>query len=123
MQPAPSSGAARPLKLATYTQRYAYIKNSGGTLAAAASPIWMPATETQCQTATGSGVNTPVCDSGAPQMVTTYEYGAISTAESLLVKGIAVTADSQTLRTCYSYDNQGRKISETKPNANSVSCP
>lgn len=123
MQPASTSGEARPLKLSTYAQRYAYIKNSGGTFVAAASPIWMPATDTQCQTATGGGVNTPVCDSVALQVVTTYEYGATGTGESLLVKGVAITSGSDTLRTCYSYDNQGRKVSETKPNANLTSCP
>jgi YD repeat-containing protein len=121
MQPAPTSGAARPLKLTTWTQRYAYIKNSGGTLVAAAAPVWVKDTETQCQTAAGSSMTT--CDSGAQQTVTTYQYGATSTVESLLVKGIAVSSGGTTLRTCYGYDGYSRRISETKPNAGLGSCP
>lgn len=121
MKPAPTSGAARPLTVYTYVQKYAYIKNSGGSLVAASSPVWLPATMTECQAAAGS--STPVCDSGAPQRLTTYQYGANGTANNLLVHGIAVSADGVTLRTCYGYDALGRRISETKPNANLSTCP
>jgi YD repeat-containing protein len=106
----------------TYTQRYAYIKNSGGTLVAAASPIWVKSTETECQTVTGSSP-AAVCDGAAPQKTTTYEYGATGTGQSLLVKGMVVTADSTSLRTCYGYDQWGNKISETTPRAGLASCP
>ena len=41
----------------------------------------------------------------------------------LLVRGVAVTADGQTRRTCYGYDALGRRISETKPNAGLGACP
>lgn len=121
MKPAPTVGAARPLVIKTYTQKYAYVKDSGGSLVPAATPVWVPATDTQCQTVAGS--NAPTCDPSGPQMVTTYEYGANGTADNLLVRGVAVTADSQTLRTCYGYDASGRKISETKPAANLSTCP
>jgi YD repeat-containing protein len=120
MQPAPVAGGARPLKLRTYVQKYAYILN-GGSLIAAGTPVWVPATETVCQTVAGS--STPICDGGALQTVTTYEYGADGTAHNLLLRGVAVTADGQTLRTCYSYDVNGRRISETKPAANLGVCP
>lgn len=121
MQPAPSAGAARPLKLMTYAQRYAWIKNSGGTLVQAAIPAWLIATETQCQTVAGS--STPTCDAGATQTLTTYEYGTTGTGQSLLLKGKAVTSAGVTLRTCFSYDSLARKISETQPNANLGVCP
>lgn len=121
MKPAPTTGAARPLILKTYAQKYAYVKDSGGSLVPAATPVWVPATETQCQTVAGS--SSPTCDGAAPQMVTTYEYGADGTADNLLVRGVAVTADGQTLRTCYGYDTSGRKMSETKPAANLSTCP
>jgi hypothetical protein len=120
MKPAPVAGGARPLTVRTYAQKYAYIL-SGGSLVAAATPVWMPANETECQTAAGS--STPVCDGSAPQKVMTYEYGANGTADNLLIRGVAVSADGQTLRTCYSYDTRGRKISETKPQANLSVCP
>jgi YD repeat-containing protein len=123
MGPPPAPGGARPLKVRTYAQRYANVKGSNGALVAAATPIWVLSTETQCQT-TADNPNSPVCDdtAPAPKAVTSYEYGAAGGAESLLVKGVAVTADGQTLRTCYSYDNWGRKISETSANASLASC-
>jgi hypothetical protein len=121
MEPAPSAGSARPLTVRTYVQKYAYVKNAGGALVPETTSIWMPATETICQTAAGS--STPVCDSGAQQATTAYEYGADGTADNLLLRGVAVTAGGITLRTCYGYDSLGRKISETQPAANLATCP
>jgi hypothetical protein len=121
MKPAPSAGAPRPLKIFTYVQKYAYVKNSGGSLVQAATPIWMLNTETQCQTVAGS--STPTCDSGGPQVVKTYEYGANGTADNLLVRGVAVAAAGVTRRTCFGYDIWSRKVSETKPNALLGVCP
>lgn len=120
MQPAPSVGAARPLKLFTWVQKYAYIKNSGGTLVQAAAPIWMPDTETLCQTVAGSSVAT--CDPAAPITVTSYQYGADPSANNLLVRGKVVTADGVSLRSCYGYDGRGNKIFETSPRAGLMIC-
>ncbi|MBX3564031.1 MAG: hypothetical protein KF730_05575 [Sphingomonas sp.] len=117
MQPAPSSGAARPLKLVTYVQKSAYIKNSGGTLVSTGLPIWLPDTETLCQTYAGS--STATCDTGAPITVTSYEYGANGTADNLLLRGKVVTSGGVSLRTCYGYDARGRKIWETSPRGTS----
>lgn len=122
MKPAPIVGGARPLTVYTYVQKYAYVKNSGGTLVAASTPVWLPATMTVCQTVAGSSPS-PVCDSAALQTVTAYEYGANGTANNLLLRGMAVSADGVTLRTCFSYDALGRRISETKPNADLGTCP
>ena len=121
MGPPPASGTARPLKLYTYVQKYAYVLNSASALVPASTPVWVRATMTECQTAAGS--STPACDSAAPQRVTTYLYGADGTADNLLVHGIAVTADGQTLRTCYGYDTLARRISETRPRAGLTVCP
>lgn len=124
MQPAPTTGAARPLKLYDYLQKFAYIKNSAGTLVASSTPIWVSNTETVCQTVAGS--STAACDAGAPITVTTYEYGANGTADNLLVRGKVVTTNTPsgapTLRTCYGYDAQSNKIWETSPRAGLVSC-
>lgn len=121
MGPAPVAGAARPLKLTTWTQRYAWIRNASNALVQATTPIWVVSSETKCQTAAGS--STATCDSAAVQTVTTYEYGATGTGESLLVKGVTVASGGTTLRTCYQYDSYARKIGETKPNANLGVCP
>jgi hypothetical protein len=114
MQPAPSTNAARPLKLYAYVQKYSYVKNSGGTLVASATPIWLPDTETACQTVTGSSP-AAACDTGAPITVTSYEYGANGVADNLLLRGKVITSGGVSLRTCYGYDALGRKIWETSP--------
>ncbi|MEQ7874295.1 hypothetical protein ABDK56_09870 [Sphingomonas sp. ASV193] len=113
MDPAPSPGAARPLKVTTWVSRYPYFRNASGTLVAGPTPIWVVTTQTQCQTVAGS--NTPSCDAGAPQRVTSYEYGANGTGSNLTVKGIVVTASGTSQRICYGYDGLGNKIWETKP--------
>ena len=121
MAPAPTPNGARPLKLYTYVQKYSYIKNSSGSLVSSGAPIWMPATETDCQTAVGSSAL--ACDTTAPQVLTTYQYGADGTADNLLLKGKVVTSGGVSLRTCYGYDQYSNKISETKPLAGLATCP
>lgn len=122
MQPAPVAGGARPLKLYAYAQRYAWVKDAGGVLMQAASPVWVPIGVTVCQTLAGTSP-AAVCDTTAQQLTTTFEYGATGTAEALLIKGEAVTSAGVTLRTCFGYDNAGRRISQTSPNANLATCP
>lgn len=105
-----------------YVQLYAWISNGSGGYVQAAEPIWLlSATKTCRTTATVSGA----CTGGsADEVVTAYEYqaGNATTPSNLLLKGVAVTADGQTLRTCYRYDERGRKISETKPAAGLTVC-
>lgn len=120
MQPAPSTGAPRPLKVYTYVQKYAWVRNAGGGLTTAASAIWVPQTETVCQTI--SGGTTPVCDGAATQTVTTYEYGPDGTANNLRVRGTVVSSGGTSLRTCYGYDWRGNKISQTSPRAGLSVC-
>lgn len=121
MGPAPVAGAARPLKLTTWTQRYAWVRNSGGALVQAATPVWLKSSETVCQTVAGSSSAT--CDPTASQTVVSYEYGASGTAESLLLKGTVASSGGTNLRTCYRYDALARKISETAPKAGLGVCP
>lgn len=118
--PAPISGAGRPLKLYTYVQKSAYILNSSGSLVSSGTPIWLPDTETTCQTFAGS--NALTCDSGAPKLTTTYIYGADGTADNLLPRGVIISDGTTNRVTCYTYDKYSHKISETLPNANLASC-
>jgi hypothetical protein len=120
MGPAPTVGSARPLKLNSYVQKYAYILSSGGSLTQASSPIWLPATETQCQTTAGSSAAT--CDPAAPIRTTTYEYGADGTANNLFLRAKVESADGVSLRTCYGYDWKGKRIWETSPRAGLSVC-
>lgn len=108
-----------------YTQRYAWVKTAGGGYTTAGDPIWVKTRERTCKTSatiTTNGVAS--CQGGASdEVVTDYEYGPNSGPNNLLLRGVAVTADGQTLRTCYGYDANGRKVSETKPAAGLGVCP
>lgn len=116
-----ASDMVRPLKLYDYVQKYASIKDSSGALVMAATPVWLPNSETECQTV--AGTSTAACDTTAPIKVTTYEYGANGTADNLLLRGKVVTANGLSLRTCYGYDAQSNKIWETGPRGTtSASC-
>lgn len=110
--PADSNGI-RAVKRFTYVQRSAWIKNSSGTYSTAAMPVWLLSEERTCRTTATVG---NACGGGtADEVVTGYEYGANSGPNNLLLRGKVVTADGVSLRTCYAYDGQGNKISETSP--------
>jgi hypothetical protein len=106
----------------TYIQRYAWYLNSSGAMTRETRPVWLLATESYCRS-TAPASPGPGCTVAADEVVTTYEYGADSGPNNLIVRGKAVSADGQTLRTCYGHDKQGNKIWETSPNANLGSCP
>lgn len=114
--PADANGL-QAVKRYAYVQRYAWISDGASGYVQSAFPVWLLASEKTCRaTATVSGA----CAGGASDEVTTiYEYGPDSGPNNLLLRGVAVTADTggtmATLRTCYAYDPLGRKISETKP--------
>jgi hypothetical protein len=111
----------RPQKRYEYSQRYAWLKNSSGGYSQAATSIWVRTKEEYCVSTAASGGN---CAGGAAdEVVTTYDYGPNSGPNNLLPRGVVVTANGQSLRTCFGYDRMGRKISETRPAANLTSCP
>jgi YD repeat-containing protein len=119
----PAVGGIRPETRYTYAQKYAWLKNSGSGYSQAADPIWVRTSQYSCiSSAMDSNGN---CAAGANDKVTTtyeYEQGSSSKGSNLLRLGSAITADGQTLRTCMTYDAQGRPISETQPNANLATC-
>jgi YD repeat-containing protein len=121
-QSGPAVGGVSPRKKYSYAQRYAWIKNAGGGYSQAASPVWVLTEERTCRTST-LNLSTGACSAGTSDRVTTVcDYGPDSGPNNLWLRGVAVTANSQTLRTCYGYDEYGRRISETAPNANPPSC-
>lgn len=87
----------------------------------AGGAVWLRSEERFCRsTAT---VN-DVCSGGSSdEVVTTYDYGPDSGPNNLLLRGIVVTSGGQSIRTCYTYDAKGNKISETKPLGTGGSCP
>lgn len=119
--PAAANGV-RHSKRYSYVQRHAWIRSAGGGYVQAATPIWLLNDERHCRNSAPSGSG---CAAPSDLVVTSYEYenGNASTPSNLLLKGVAVTADGQTLRTCYGYDQWGQRISETRPLAGLGACP
>lgn len=118
----PAIGGVSPVVRHAYSQRYAWIKNAGGSFVHGPSPIWVRTETRTCRTtATASGS----CAGGpSDEVVTSYDYGPDSGAagNALFLRGKLVTADGQSLRTCYGYDEQGNKIWETSPRAGLAAC-
>ncbi|WP_230781777.1 hypothetical protein [Sphingomonas sp. Leaf37] len=120
--PADSNGI-RPVKWRHYVQRSAWLSNGGGGFYAA-PPVWVMDYEGTCRT-TATNLSDGNCGGGAAdRTVTTYDYGPDngSAGNNLLVRGVTVTADGQSRRTCYGYDGQGRRIWETSPRAGLGAC-
>jgi len=117
----PAVNGVRPQKRYTYAQRYAWIKTSGGAYAQAATPVWVLNQESICRSGAASGAG---CANGSSdEVVTSYDYGPDTGPNNLLLRGIVVDSGGLSLRTCYGYDAQGNRISETKPSAGPTSCP
>ena len=104
----------------TYAQRYAWFRNNSGTVVRAPSPIWVLTGQNTCRTSAWTGT---ACAAGANDEIrTVFDYGPASGINNLLLRGVAVTASGETLRTCYTYDKLARKIAETAPGANLGQC-
>lgn len=118
----PDANGIRPVKRYVWTQRSAWVRAAGGGFQPL-DPVWLLAEERTCRT-TATNVSSGVCAGGAgDEVVTRYEYGPDSGPNNLLLRGTSVTADGTTLRTCYSYDLVGNRISETSPRAGLGVCP
>ncbi|WP_447726008.1 hypothetical protein [Sphingomonas koreensis] len=118
----PAVGGVQPVKRYAYAQHYAWLKASGGGYAQAASPVWLLSEERTCRTSATVG---NACAGGtSDEVVVSYQYetGSATTPSNLLLKGKAVTADGQTLRTCFGYDGDGNKLWETEPRAGLTTC-
>jgi RHS repeat-associated protein len=125
--PAPSASAPRPQTRHEYAQRYAWIANGSGGWTQAAAPVWVRTATSLCRTGAATGNPASPCATAGDEVRTTYDYGPDSGPNNLLLRGQAVSATdggvTTTLRTCYTYDAHGNRLSETRPNANLGSCP
>ncbi|WP_338304037.1 hypothetical protein [Erythrobacter sp. Dej080120_24] len=118
----PMVGGIAPATKYYYVQREAWLRSGSG-FAKTGSPIWLLSEERSCRTS-ALNLSNGTCSAGANDLVrTVYDYGPDSGPNNLWLRGVAVTSEGQTLRTCYSYDAFGRRISETQPKANLTSCP
>jgi hypothetical protein len=119
----PAVNGVRPQTRYAYVQRQAWVKTSGGGYAQTGENVWLLASKSLCKTSAWTGT---ACAAGASdEVTTTYDYGPDSGPNNLLLRG--VVDDTGTgrlnLRTCYAYDVQGNKISETKPLGTGATCP
>jgi YD repeat-containing protein len=104
----------------SYEQRFASYVRDDGVLGQASTPIWLLRKTSICRTSNWTG---SVCAAGAAdETLTEYEYGPATGANNLLLRGVVVTADGLSRRTCYGYDRFGNRISETQPKAGLAIC-
>lgn len=120
--PAATSGAPRPETRHEYAQRYAWVSNGAGGYVQAATPVWVRTASSTCRTSAATGNPSAPCATSGDEVRTSYDYGPDSGPNNLALRGQAVTADGQTLRTCFTYDAQGRRIAETSPGAQLAQC-
>lgn len=111
---APAVDGVRPQTRYFYEQRYAYLRTAGGGYAQATSPVWLLVRKSICKAGSASGTG---CAIAGDEVVTTYEYGPTSGPNNLQMRGMVEDAGGLALRTCYGYDAQGNRISETRPRA------
>ncbi|HYJ81589.1 MAG TPA: hypothetical protein VEW26_01935, partial [Allosphingosinicella sp.] len=104
-------------------KRYGYIQRTASLAdPTAASPVWLLDHISTCRTTRPATVG-PGCSVATDEVVTSFDYGPGTGPNNLLPIGQSVSADNETMRTCYAYDGLGRKISETSPGALLAACP
>jgi YD repeat-containing protein len=118
----PAVAGVSPSTKYYYAQRYPWLKNGAGYMAGS-SPIWVLIEERTCRTS-GLDLATGACSAGSADMVQKlYDYGPDSGPNNLWLRGVAFVSNGETLRTCYGYDQVGRRISATGPRAALATCP
>lgn len=110
----------RPQTRYTYVQRQAWLQSSAGGYAPTGQNIWLLASKSLCKTGMASGAG---CAMAGDEVRTTYDYGPDSGPNNLLLRGTIEDAAGAALRTCYGYDWQGNKVSQTTPRAGLAVCP
>jgi YD repeat-containing protein len=118
--PADANGV-RPQMRYSYVQRYAWILNSTGSYVHASAPIWVLDSESSCRASAATGNSSSPC-AGNDEVKTSYDYGPDSGPNNLFLRGVVVTADGVSRRTCYTNDPQGNRISQTAPRAGLAVC-
>lgn len=105
-----SGSAVRPETRFSYTSLYAYYKNSGGSIVAAATPITF-------HTGTSACATTSSCAAGSDETITTVGYGSNGVANNRLPISTSSGAGdgSLTATTGFTYDNVGNMLTIDGP--------
>jgi hypothetical protein len=111
----PAVNGVRPQTRYKYELKYAYVRDANNALVAEPTGVWLLTGKATCKTQAS-------CAGTADEVRVAYEYGNPGTGSTLLPRGMVEDAGGQALRTCYSYDYYGNRISETKPRAGLASC-
>jgi hypothetical protein len=121
----PAVNGVRPQTRYTYAQQSAIVRTSATAFGAASPPIYVLTQKAHCKTGNPNATNTG-CAIVGDEVIVTYEYGPTTTtaANNLLLRGEVVDPAGLHLRTCYTYDAQGNKLTERKPlGAGTTTCP
>lgn len=106
----------------SYVLRNAWIASPGGGFVQIPDPVWLLASTSFCRTSNATGNPAAPCAVAGDEVLTTYDYGPGAGPNNLFLRAVVVTADGQSLRTCYEYDRLGRRVTETEPSANLAAC-
>lgn len=115
----PAVNGIRKVVRYQYAWRRAWYLNASGAYVPDALPISLLVTEKTCLSSATVG---DVCAQSGDEQVITYDYGPDSGPNNLWLRGRAVQADGQVLRTCYTYDRLGNLVSTTSPRAGLSTC-
>jgi hypothetical protein len=118
----PAVNGVRPQTRNSYVLRNAWIASAAGGYVQIPDPIWLLASTSFCRTSNATGNPAAPCATAGDEVLTTYDYGPNAGPNNLFLRGVVVTADGQSLRTCYEYDKLGRRVTETEPSANLAAC-
>lgn len=116
----PTVNGVAPVIRFRYEQRYPWLRNATGSYSPG-QPIWVLMEQRTCRTS--ATVEDSCAGGAADEVVTSYDYGPNAGPNNLLPRGASISADGQTLRTCYANNQRGDRISETSPRAGLISCP
>ena len=116
-QPAPAAGANRPQTRYSYAALQAYFKNSGGSIVASGSPIYLTSQTSSCQTLAS-------CVGMADETRVTVGYGAqqAGTANNLSPVTVSTSSGDGTMgvASTLSYDAVGNLVTIDGPAAGSA---
>ncbi len=110
---APTGDSPRPQTRFTYDDFYAYYKNSGGSIAAASTAVWLPIETSACAT-------DATCANGADETRTVIAYGADSVANNRLpvsqtIRSGNTGSGSISITTGFTYDAVGNLLTVDGP--------